>query len=164
MNNDVELDPLAVLELSRWAAQPEIGMVGCRLHYPNHALQHGGVSLKKHGPGHLMVWEHIERGKQWHEAKHGKRLAIVDAVTAACAMIRKSVFIDVGGFDEIWYPVAFSDTNLAQRLAERNLGCLYTPYAFGIHHESVSRNSENIEDFESSRWLSDILKDRRGGK
>lgn len=161
LNNDVELEPDTVLEMCRWAYQKGIGLVGSRLHYPDHTLQHGGVALNRSGPSNLLVWEHIEKGQPWHLVKKGKQICVVDAVTTACAMIRRNLFLDVGGFDEIWYPIAFSDTNLAQRLAERNLKCLYTPYASGIHHESVSRKSENIEDFESSRWLSEMLRAKR---
>lgn len=156
LNNDVELDQDALLEMSRWMNQPHIGMVGCRLNYPNQTLQHGGVYLNQRGPGDKMIWDHIEKGQRWDRLFKGKQLQVVDAVTAACALIRKSTFLEVGGFDEIWYPIAFSDTNLAEKLKRQGHLCFYTPYASGIHHESISRHKENIEDFESSKFLQEL--------
>ncbi len=158
LNNDVELDPGALLEMARWINQPHIGMVGCRLNYPNQTLQHGGVYLNRKGPGDKMIWDHIEKGQRWDRLFEGKQLQVVDAVTAACALIRRSTFLEVGGFDEVWYPIAFSDTNLAERLKLKGLLCFYTPYASGIHHESISRDKENIEDFESSKFLQELYK------
>jgi GT2 family glycosyltransferase len=83
-------------------------------------------------------------------------LHIVDAVTAACALVKRSLFIEVGGFDELCYPIAYSDTNLAVKIANKGFKNFYTPYARGVHHESVSRKLESLEDVESSRWLHNL--------
>jgi GT2 family glycosyltransferase len=61
------------------------------------------------------------------------------AVTAACMMLRKSVFEEVGGFDEENLAVAFNDVDLCLRIRERGYLIVYTPYAELYHHESVSR-------------------------
>lgn len=153
INNDVELEEGALLEMCRWASQAPVGIVGCLLRYPNGLLQHGGIDLKREGPGHQMIWNHSEKFACQSKQKLANQLRLCDAVTAACAMMRRQVFLDVGGFDEIWYPIAYSDTNLAVKVQAQGLHCLYTPYACGIHHESVSRKYENIEDVEMSSWL-----------
>jgi GT2 family glycosyltransferase len=157
LNNDVELEPNALSEMLRWVDQPQIGMVGCRLHYPDGRLQHGGVGINFHGREE-MRWEHIEKLRRFDEMKVTKALGIFDAVTAACAMMKRQTFLEVGGFDEIWYPIGYSDTNLAVKVAARGLKCFYTPYAVGVHHESVSRKS-SIEDYENSWWLHHLLMD-----
>lgn len=156
LNNDVELDSEALLEMVRWIDQPNIGMIGCRLHYPDGRLQHGGVKLDH---SHLteMRWEHIEKLRTFEQMDETKQLGVVEAVTAACALVKRSTFLAVGGFDEIWYPIGYSDTNLAVKMKDVGLVCFYTPYAFGIHHESVSRK-EVLEDYENSKWLHNILK------
>jgi GT2 family glycosyltransferase len=156
LNNDVELDENALLEMVRWIDQPSIGMVGARLHYPNGQLQHGGVTLNEHFLKEQLCWEHIEKFKSFEEMKETKVHAIVEAVTAACALVKKEDYLKVGGFDEIWYPIGFSDTNLAMKLKKIGLKCFYTPYAFGIHHESISRKI-SLEDVESSRWLHELI-------
>lgn len=155
LNNDVELEEDALSEMLRWIDQPHIGIVGCRLHYPDGRLQHGGVEINLHGREE-MRWEHVEKLRRFKEMDRTKTLGIFEAVTAACAMMKRQTFLEVGGFDEIWYPIGYSDTNLAVKIAAKGLKCFYTPYASGIHHESVSRKSV-IEDYENSWWLHHLL-------
>lgn len=153
LNNDVDLEEDALEEMCRWIDQPQIGMVGCRLHYPGGALQHGGVELSAFSPITRMTWEHVERFRSFEAMQITKQIRVTKALTAACALIKRQTFIDIDGFNEIWYPIAYSDTNLAMKLAARGLWCLYTPYASGIHNESASREYHNIEDYENSTWL-----------
>lgn len=157
LNNDVELDEGALEEMCRWIDQPHIGMVGCRLHYPDGSLQHGGVELATFGPIARQTWEHVERYKTFDQMKVTKKLRVTKAVTAACALVKRQVFLDVRGFDEIWHPIAYSDTHLAMKLATSGLWCFYTPYASGVHFESASRQTDNIEDYENSAWLHSLL-------
>lgn len=152
LNNDVELEPDALSEMLRWIDQPLIGMVGCRLHYPDGRLQHGGVQLLDRQEKQEMRWEHIEKLLPFEGMNLTKTLGIFDAVTAACAMMKRHLFLEVGGFDEVWYPIGYSDTNLAFKVGVKGLKCFYTPYAKGIHYESVSRKT-SIEDYENSWWL-----------
>jgi len=159
LNNDVELNCEALHEMVRWIDQPRIGMVGCRLHYPNGLLQHGGVRLQE-SLHHEMRWEHIEKMRPFEQMDITKKLGVMDAVTAACALIKKNLFLEIGGFDETWYPIGYSDTNLAIKLKRLGLVSFYTPYAFGIHHESVSRK-DVIEDYENSWWLHNLLQEHQ---
>lgn len=154
LNNDVELEPNALIEMIRWIDQPHIGMVGCRLHYPDGTLQHGGVQLD-HKAKDEMLWKHIEKAAPFAEVNVAKNILITDAVTAACCLVKKDHFMQIGGFDEIWYPIGCSDTNLAVKLNRIGLLSLYTPYSVGIHHESVSRK-EGLEDYEKSWWLHEL--------
>lgn len=159
LNNDVELEAGALSEMLRWVNQTSIGLVGSRLHYPDGRLQHGGVHLHDRRKKD-MEWEHIEKFRSFDAMQESKTLEVFDAVTAACAMMKRKTFLEVGGFDEIWYPIAYSDTNLAIKLKAIGLKCFYTPYAAGIHHESVSRKTA-IEDFENSWWLHHLLQDHK---
>lgn len=151
LNNDVELEKNALEEMLRWAHEEGIGLVGCALYYPNGRLQHGGVTLNSHSREE-MRWEHIEKLFRKEDMKKSARLSLCTAVTAACAMVKKETFLKVGGFDEIWYPIGYSDTHLSMKISALGLKNFYTPYASGIHHESISRESA-IEDFENSKWL-----------
>jgi GT2 family glycosyltransferase len=152
LNNDVELNEDALLEMVRWIDQPSIGMVGARLHYPNGQLQHGGLHLNAYHLPEQLWWDHKEKYLNFAQLNETMIHAVVDAVTAACALIKKETFLKVGGFDEIWYPISYSDTHLAFKLNAIGLKCFYTPYAFGIHHESLTRK-ESFDDVEVSRWL-----------
>ena len=91
-------------------------------------------------------WKRAEKFNRL-EKKYIKR--ITAAVTAACCLIKRKTFLEVDGFDEMWFPVAFSDTALAVKVRLKGLHCLDTPFATGIHHESISRKKVNIEDYES---------------
>lgn len=156
LNNDVELHEDAVAEMARWIHQPHIGIVGCSLFYPDGRLQHGGISLSSHTTPN-MRWEHIEKLHSPNEMDRTKNILITDAVTAACALMKKKTFLEIGGFEEIWYPNGYSDTNLCFKITSQGLLCLYTPYAKGIHYESITRK-ENLEDFENSWWLHNLFK------
>ena len=60
------------------------------------------------------------------------------AITAACMLVRRSVFEEMGGFDEA-FPVAFNDVDFCIRLGQAGYRVLYTPHAELTHYESVSR-------------------------
>lgn len=152
LNNDVDLDRNALLEMCRWIDQPGIGMVGCRLNYPNGLLQHGGVVIESSRAAFIKSWHHEERTEKFSRLEKTNFLRISAAVTAACCLLKRKTFLEVDGFDEMWFPVAFSDTALAVKIRAKGMHCLYTPFAVGIHHESISRKKVNIEDYESLTW------------
>ena len=70
--------------------------------------------------------EEIERGRHRSDLDHAARLRVVDAVSAGLRHMRRDVFAAVAGFDEINYPIAFSDTDLAQRVRQRGFACVDT--------------------------------------
>lgn len=152
LNNDVDLESNALLEMCRWIDQPNIGLVGCRLNYPNGRLQHGGVIIESSRAAFIKSWHHVERTEKFSQLEETNFLRICPAVTAACCLVKRQTFLDVGGFDETWFPVAFSDTTLAVKIRAQGKLCFYTPFAVGIHHESISRKKVNIEDYESLTW------------
>ena len=161
MNNDVEMNDQAVEEMIRWIDQPKIGIVGARLHYPDQRVQHGGVQIVPHtSTFDRLLWRHIGYRKDFAESGAAKVLSICDAVTAACLLIRRETFENVQGFDEVWYPVGCSDTDLATKVRKLELLCFYTPYAHGIHHENATREMGGWDDFESSYWLFQNTKNR----
>lgn len=153
LNNDVELEPNCIEEMLRWAHQPQIGAVGAQLWYPNRHLQHGGVDLRDDGPSHRMTWAHTDARARAETLAFSGTLRTCAAVTAACLMIQRSMFEKVGGFDEIWYPIAFSDTALCSKISRLGYRIFYSPYATAVHFESISRGYESIEDYEASSWL-----------
>lgn len=74
------------------------------------------------------------------------------AVTAACMMMRKNVYEEVGGFDPQW-AVAFNDVDLCLKIRKAGYLIVYNPYAELMHYESKSRgyedNEEKVERFNS---------------
>ncbi|GAB4348456.1 MAG: glycosyltransferase family 2 protein [Candidatus Abyssubacteria bacterium] len=122
---------IAMLE----AAQlPGVGIVGSKLLYPNDTVQHAGVVLWRCGPaGHLHTCLPHDR--------HGhfgivSMIRNCSAVTAACMLIRKSVYDELGGLD-LDLPVAYQEVDFCLRAWERGYRTVYTPYSLLYHHESV---------------------------
>jgi GT2 family glycosyltransferase len=72
------------------------------------------------------------------------------AVTAACMMVRREVFEQVGGFDES-LAVAFNDVDFCLRVRAAGFRNVYLPHVVLYHDESKSRGSEtqpgNVERF-----------------
>ncbi len=137
MNNDIEATSAGWLHaLVELAQRQEIGAVGARLLYPDGKLQHAGVVL---GVGGIAA--HIFNGMP--AGRHGyfgmdQVVRSYSAVTAACMLVRRSVFEEMGGFDEV-FPVAFNDIDFCIRLGQAGYRVLYTPHAELTHYESVSR-------------------------
>ena len=142
LNNDIEIkDPQWLSKLLAVAALDEVGAVGCTLLYPDSSIQHAGISLdEKTIAQHIAVGEASE-----FLAEQGITLPYaVDAVTAACLVMRKALFLRMGGFNEDQLAVAFNDVDLCLRLADKGLPVLSHPGVALIHHESVSRQSDEL--------------------
>jgi GT2 family glycosyltransferase len=122
------------------ALLPGVGAVGARLNYPDGTVQHAGVILGFGGvAGHL--WKGTAKAaaeRSPYIACPGSRLV----VTAACLAVRRSVFEDVGGFDEA-FAVAFNDVDFCLRLHERGLRNIYRGDAVLVHHEGKSRGKDD---------------------
>lgn len=153
MNNDVEMDSEALYEMCRWTEQPHVGMVGARLNYPNGLLQCGGIDKEQRMIGWKSIWHLTENKLPFEKLSVQLNIRVADGVTAAAALMKKELFLKVGGFDEIWYPNTYSDTLLALKLKDAGYSCLYTPYAVGIHHESLTRATDSYDDYDMSHWL-----------
>ena len=161
LNNDVILEPGTLSAMADWCEVPSVGAVGAILSYPNGTLQHSGIVRDPFGPAHEQRWTLPERGLDSSQLTSTLEPRVVDAVTGACLMTRRSVFRDVGGFSEALFPNAFSDTDLCQRIGELGLYSVVTPRARGVHDESASRRYDRLENFEGSAWLETLAQESR---
>ncbi len=141
LNNDVEvISPGWIEAMLEFVQRKDVGAVGARLYYPNEKIQHAGVIISMGGvAGH----PHCNFPKDSH-GYFGRITAIQNfsAVTAACLMIRKEVFDEVGGFDGE-YSHAFNDVDFCLKIRQKGYLIVYTPYAELYHHESLSRGYED---------------------
>jgi GT2 family glycosyltransferase len=137
LNNDTEILSGDWLEqLIYYAEQPDVGATGALLIYEDRTVQHAGVALGMRGTA-----DHTMRGFPIGVDGYAGSLACareVSAVTGACLMIRKSLFEEIGGFNEHFF-TAYQDVDLCLRLRDRGLRLICTPRAQVVHHESVSR-------------------------
>jgi len=145
VNNDIEvINDDWLSEMVSHALRPEVGCVGAKLYYPNDTIQHAGVIL---GIGGVAGHSH----KYFHKSEPGyiTRLHLVQnmsAVTAACLLVRKSVFEEVGGLNENDLTVAFNDVDFCLKVHTAGYRNLFTPWAELYHHESISRGEEDTPE------------------
>ena len=141
LNNDTEVvTPEWLEELLGPGQRSDVGAVGCLLCYGNDTVQHGGVIVGIGG-----VAGHAHKHFFCSENGYFGRLKVVQnlsAVTAACMLVRKSLFDQVGGFTEE-LSHAFNDVDLCLKMREKGYLIVYTPFARLYHHESISRGFEN---------------------
>ena len=141
MNNDIEIvTPDWLEEMLSFAMRSDIGCVGARLWYPDGRLQHAGCVTGIGGvAGHAH--KYFPRG---HAGYFGRGVLhqSYSVVTAACLLVRRSVFEQVSGLDE-QLAIAFNDVDFCLRVRDAGYRNVWTPYAEMIHHESASRGEEN---------------------
>jgi GT2 family glycosyltransferase len=144
LNNDVEsITPDWLAEMVSQACRPDIGAVGAMLYYPNDTIQHAGVILG-HGTAGIAAHAYAHRRRGYAGQFGRARLTQnVTAVTAACLVVRRQVFEEVGGFDETHLAIGYSDLDFCLRIRERGYRNLWTPYAELYHRESASRGYED---------------------
>jgi GT2 family glycosyltransferase len=141
LNNDIEvIDGGWLREMVSLAVRPEIGCVGAKLLYPNGTIQHAGVVLGLHGlAGH--AFRHLPGENNGYFARL-RLVRSVSAVTAACMVVRREVWLRVGGMDEQQLAVAFNDVDLCLKVREAGYRNLFTPHAVFVHHESATRGAD----------------------
>jgi GT2 family glycosyltransferase len=146
LNNDTEVIASEWLTaLLEHAQRKEVGAVGAKLLYPNNTIQHAGVILT----GVIRIAGHAHRHLPASSHGYAGRASIIQnfsAVTAACMLTKKSVFEEVGGFDEINLPVAYNDLDFCLKLRQKGYLIVYTPYAELYHHEYMSRGQEDTPE------------------
>ena len=165
LNNDIEVRSADWIDGMLGNAQrKDVGIVGCRLLYPDNTIQHAGVIIGIGGiAGHAFTNLPAARSGYMHRAS---TQVDYSAVTAACMMISKKLFEEVGGFEEK-LTVAFNDIDLCLRVREKGYLVVYDAYVEMIHYESKTRGSEDSKEkvrrfqdeieYMRTRWI-DILK------
>ena len=154
LNNDTEIiteDWMeAMLEQSQ---RKSVGAVGVKLLYHNDTIQHAGVVIGLGGvAGHTFI------GLPKDSPGHFYYIASTNnysAVTAACLMVKKSVYEEVGGFNEE-LAVEYNDVDFCLKLVEKGYNNLYVPYVELYHYESLTRGHPHMTKESYKRHLKEI--------
>ncbi|NET31326.1 MAG: glycosyltransferase [Cyanothece sp. SIO1E1] len=152
LNDDVEvLTPNWLECMLELAQQTEIGAVGAKLLFPDQTLQHAGVIIPACNPSHAFAGVEANHPGYFYSNIVNRNYI---AVTAACLMLRRDVFDQVGGFDET-FPLNYNDVDLCLKIHQADYRNVVTPYVQLIHYESATRykglKSGELEAF-SSKW------------
>lgn len=151
LNNDVQASqPGWLSAMAAQAMRPAVGCVGAVLLYPDGAIQHAGVVVGlagdvEHAYRHQDPAHGIHRGRSQFLSDWG-------AVTGACMMLRRELFVRSGGFDPA-LPVEYNDIDFCLRLGAHGYRHVVTPQAVLTHRECASRNPEDSPTASPARSL-----------
>jgi tetratricopeptide (TPR) repeat protein len=163
VNDDIEVISKDWLErLVARVTLDGVGAAGPMLYYPSDSIQHAGFVL---GVGGVADHAFRRRPRGYH-ASFGRGALEQDysAVTAACMLVRRDVFEEVGGFDEA-LPVAFNDLDLCMKIRQTGARIVWTPTVEMYHHESLTLGRDDsatrVDQFRNDMWRRwrDVLED-----
>lgn len=168
INNDIEvMEPGWLAEMVSHALRPEVGAVGAKLYYADGTIQHAGVVT-----GICGVAGHVHKGLTRDAYGYFSRAQLtqdLSCVTAACLILRKEIFDEVGGLNAENLAVAFNDVDFCLRIREKGHLVVWTPFAELYHLESASRGPDTAPDkvkrfmgevaYMQERWGDSLLED-----
>ncbi|MEQ7919554.1 glycosyltransferase [Xanthomonas sp. WHRI 1810A] len=168
----VLLNPYAVITHEDWldellsqAQRPEVGIVGPKMFSPDGQVVSGGLILGLHGPAGVPF-----RGESLNASGYMQRLQVVhdlSAVSGNCLMVRKALFVDLGGLDVTRYGQSLSTVDLCLRVRQSGHLVVWTPHALLAlgsqpplvqSGESRRQHAQEEEQF-YLRWLPSVARD-----
>jgi GT2 family glycosyltransferase len=145
MNNDVEaLEVTWLEEMQGRISEADVAAVGALLLWPSRVVQHGGVIL---GPSFAAT--HAFNDRMEGDPGYCDLLRVArsgSAVTAACMLVSRNDYLNVGGMDELHFPVNFNDVDLCLKFRASGKRVIFTPHAKLLHLESSTRGRDAVPD------------------
>lgn len=144
LNNDTEMiAPDSISDMLGYCMRPDVGIVGAKLLYPDGTIQHAGVIIGLGGiAGHAFIGLDAN---QYGYMSRAYLSSDYSAVTAACLMISKDIYNEVGGLCEE-YAVAFNDVDFCMKVRSKGYLVVYDAFSQWYHYESKSRGYEDTEE------------------
>lgn len=136
LNNDTETTDGWMEALLDPLKDETVGVVGAKLLYPSGRLQEAGNIIWRDGTG----WNY-GRGDD-PDLPEYSYLKEVDYCSGACLLIRKTLWEQLGGFDQRFAPAYYEDTDLCFSVRQRGYKVMYQPEAQVIHYEGVSAGTD----------------------
>ena len=137
LNNDTQVQENWLKPLIDLIERDEkIGMVGSKLVYPDGYLQEAGGIVWNDA----SAWNYGNRKSP--EDPEYNYVKEVDYISGAAIMIRKTLWEELGGFDERFVPAYYEDTDLAFEVRRRGYQVLYQPLSVVVHFEGVSNGTD----------------------
>ncbi|KAB2930666.1 MAG: glycosyltransferase [Candidatus Contendobacter sp.] len=138
LNDDTEvITPEWLSSMMGYAELSGVGAVGALLRYKDGKVQHAGVV---HGMDGLC--DHAFKLTRRGDNGYLSYIAMARdcaAVTAACMLTPRRLFLEMGGFDTDQFAVAYNDPDYCYRLRDRGYRVVYTPDAELFHFEGQTR-------------------------
>ncbi len=160
LNNDTEvITERWIEEMLMFVQREDVGAAGAKLYFPDDTIQHAGVIM---GINNVAGHSHKMKPRDDHGYQARPTIAQnLSGVTAACMLVKKSVFKEINGFNED-FAVNFNDVDLCLRIRKAGYLIVFTPYSELYHYESKSRGFENESKAKMKRFYreSDLLNSR----
>jgi lipopolysaccharide biosynthesis protein/glycosyltransferase involved in cell wall biosynthesis/tetratricopeptide (TPR) repeat protein len=122
-------------EMVSHALRPGVGAVGALLYSPDDRIYHAGIVVD---PQQIAYYPH--RGLRRGDMGYFGRAVVtqnLSAVLAACLVMPKAVFMEIGGFNERNLPVGLNDVDLCLRIRAAGYRIVWTPHAELYYHTSM---------------------------
>lgn len=133
LNNDTEVSAGWLDELLNvFETFDGVGLAGAKLIYPDGSLQEAGGLVWNNGQPVNYGRDGNSKDPRYNYVRQ------VDYISGACIMLPMPLWKELGGFDEVFAPAYFEDTDLAFRVREKGYKTVYTPFSEVIHYEGVS--------------------------
>ena len=150
LNNDIEIISHDWIEqMLMYAQRPDVGICGAKLYFPDRTIQHAGVTIGTRGLAGHRFREMKE--SEYHDRDYINIVQDLSAVTAACFMVRKQLYIDLLGFDEK-LAVAFNDVDFCLKVRNAKYLVVYNPFVEAYHYESKSRGQDTVSEEKQKRF------------
>ena len=142
------------------ALRPEIAVVGGKLLFPDHRIQHAGISTGLNGSaGHVFM---NSASDQLEYGGYASVIRNYGAVTGAVMAYRKELFDQMGGFDE-FFRVDYNDIDFCLRCIQAGYRVVFTPHAqlFHFHNSSFKRKHDRSAERKEflARWHDVVERD-----
>ncbi|MBI2426854.1 MAG: glycosyltransferase [Candidatus Kerfeldbacteria bacterium] len=160
LNNDTQaIHPDWLTAMMEYAQRPGVGIVGAKLLYPNKTVQHAGIVLGVGGiAGHAFKYLPSDSEGYFAQLKVVRNCS---GVTAACLLMRKSLYEQVNGLNEEKLAASFNDVDLCLKVRALGYRIVITPYAELFHFESVSRGNEEETQFTHPARYKQLMSERK---
>lgn len=168
LNNDTAIVQGDWLDaLLNHAQRPEVGVVGAKLLYPSGQVQHAGLLLGLHGmAGYPFSGAEADTPGYMHRLEIDQNYS---AVSAACLMVRRALYDELGGMDAEAFPLICGDMDLCLRARTAGYLTVWTPHAVLLHEkgatlpavppEAFAQQRERAQDAMYRRWLPALAHD-----
>ncbi|MBR2806025.1 MAG: glycosyltransferase [Oscillospiraceae bacterium] len=145
LNNDTSMiTPDALSDMLSICEREEVGIVGAKLLYPDNSIQHAGVILGLGGiAGH--AFSHVPDSAYGYMCR-ARLSCCCSAVTAACLLMSRKLYEDIGGLNETAFKVAFNDVDLCLRVRKRGYLIVWDAHSYWYHYESKTRGLDTDPD------------------
>lgn len=140
LNNDTAILQSDWLEhMVRHGLREDVGVVGARLLFPDGRLQHAGVIMGLRGPAdHPLLGQDPKAPGYMCRAQLQQNFS---AVTAACMLVRRDLYLSLGGLDETHFGVSYNDVDFCLRVGQTGKLIVWTPLATLLHEGSASQRA-----------------------